>query len=257
MYKLPRLHVETLSECAATITEAQWHYLKNVLRCKKGDGVRLFNETAGEYRAMITDDGKRPALEVRDLLRYPPPSSRAMHLYVPPLPKDRMDFLIEKATELGMTDYHPLLTERAAIRSVNQNRLRAQAIEATEQCERLDVPRIHNPVVLVLALGGEGVVYTAVERLRDPSSSTSEATPNVGSGIQHKIESAGEYNKLPDSRLRGNDDNDVSILIGPPGGWTDAEREILLAKTTPLDLGERVLRSETAALAALMRITYS
>lgn len=226
VYKLPRLYVETLSASGAQLADGQWHYLRNVLRCKKGDGVRLFNERMGEYRAVISDDGKRPALDVRDRLREPQPQSRAVHLYVPPLPKDRMDFLIEKTTELGMTDYHPLLSERAAIRNVNEARLRAQAIEAIEQCERLDAPRVHAPTLLARALSeARGTVLAALERLEERS-----APPTVT--------------------------GDLSIFIGPPGGWSDAERALLTDKAAPLDLGATVLRAETAALVALARIAY-
>lgn len=207
-----------LSDSLATLSAPQAHYLKNVLRLKAGEAIRVFNPAQGECLAVF--DGKGAAVTER--LRPPFAEGRRVHLYAPPLAKDRMDFMIEKGVELGMTDFHPLLTERTQIRKVNDDRLRAQMIEAAEQCERMDIPALHKSVSVGAALEqAQGTVLAAIERLDEVANASC--------------------------------DGDVSILIGPPGGWSGKEREWLLAKAQPLSLGDAVLRAETAALVALAK----
>ncbi len=210
-----------LSDAEAPLASGQVHYLKNVLRLKPGEKLRVFCPSHGEFLAAF--DGKTAVPEER--LRPAFEATREVHLYAPPLAKDRMDFMIEKAVELGMTDYHPLITERVQIRKVNEDRLRAQMIEAAEQCERLDIPRLHKPASLAESVEhAKGNVFAALERLDDPEMAHGTPSP------------------------------DISIFIGPPGGWSSTERHRLLAKARPLDLGENILRAETAALAALVTL---
>ncbi|MCH8489827.1 MAG: 16S rRNA (uracil(1498)-N(3))-methyltransferase [Oceanicaulis sp.] len=146
----PRLFVDApLSEGAALILERdQAHYLVSVMRRQPGDGVRVFNGRAGEWRAVLASAGKREArLELAERLReqaVPPP----LTLYFAPVKKARTDFIVEKATELGARAIIPVLTRRTQAERVRTDRLSALAREAAEQTERLDVPVIGEPVRL-------------------------------------------------------------------------------------------------------------
>jgi 16S rRNA (uracil1498-N3)-methyltransferase len=225
--KLPRLYTErSLSANAAFMLEqVQSHYLKNVLRKKPGDFVRLFNGRDGEWLCPVTDIAKTGVnVMVKGKIREQSPKPPETHLLVAPIKKDRMDFIIEKAVELGVTDIHPILTARTEVRKINDERLHAQIIEAAEQCERLDIPTLHPLTDLkaaVQAWKGPNL-YWCRERTDSPHVS--------------------ELNE-----------NHWAFIIGPEGGFDDAETAFLTgsANVKPLSLGETVLRSETAALLAL------
>ena len=206
------------------------------MRLKNGEQIRVFHPDKGEFVAVF--EGKEAVLGKRIKGAFIP--HRRIHLYVPPLSKDRMDFLMEKATELGITEYHPLITERTQLRKVNEDRLRAQVIEAAEQCERLDIPVIHAPAVLARALEtAAGEIWAGIERIVIPGEAIAE-----GRGSH--------ADKIPFPSPTGSAGNDeISVFIGPAGGWTDQEKELLLTKTKVLDLGDNILRSETAALVGL------
>lgn len=208
------------------------HYLKNVLRVQSGDIVRLFNGHDGEFLGRISDAGKKSIfLTLEQKLRDQKDPPRKIHLLFAPIKKERMDFLIEKAVELGVTDLHIILTQNTDVRKINKDRLNAQIIEAAEQCERLDIPTLHDAEDLFKKLGAwnrSAFVLAALER--------TDATP------------------MRDHReIKG----DCAILIGPSGGFTDEEKNGLARMTIvrPVSLGEAILRSETAAAAALALLT--
>lgn len=223
-YKLPRLYVETLQESGGVLSEAQNHYLRNVLRLEGGGEFRVFHPQRGEFSARLSGGKKDRDVALGEKLRDPFEPTRHVHLYAPPLAKDRMDFLIEKSVELGVTDFHPLLSAHTQIHKVNEDRLRAQMVEAAEQSERMDIPMLHKTATLQDALvQAPRQRYAAIERF--------DASP-----VQMSKE-------------------DIAVFIGPPGGWSEKERDLLHDKAIPLSLGETVLRSETAALAALVKLT--
>lgn len=231
-HTLPRLFVEDSlgSGQDLSLDQDQAHYLFNVLRRGAGDRARLFNGRDGEWRATLEPKGKRGAVaRVESLLRVQPPPGAVVHLVFAPLRKDRMDFLIEKAVELGVGAFHPVLTERTENRHPNAARLRRQMIEAAEQCERLDLPVLSNALPLSDFLG-----------THDP------ALPLLAC-----IE-RGDHPPLPTGRPAG----DVGVLIGPEGGWSERERDLILRgpNVHPVSLGPRILRAETAALYALARL---
>lgn len=229
-YKHPRLYVDqSLGEGRAVLlSEGQAHYLRTVMRKNAGDLLRVFNEQDGEWLADIKEAGKKAAVAVcTTQIQSPRPKGPRIHLLFPPLAKDRLDFLIEKSVELGVTDLHPITTQRCDIRKLNEARVNAQIIEAAEQCERLDIPRLHEVEALdaVLAKWDAAVpVYAALER-----TDAQDFRPGQG---------------------------DCAILIGPPGGFADAEKEKLAKRAfvIPVTLGPRILRTETAALASLARL---
>ncbi|MGE4314023.1 MAG: 16S rRNA (uracil(1498)-N(3))-methyltransferase [Pseudobdellovibrionaceae bacterium] len=227
LHKLIRLYVEgDLSpRQSLTLSQAQSHYLGNVMRRKVGDALRLFNGRDGEYVARIESLSKKEVTVVaEDLIREQPPAPQAARLLVAPIKKARMDFLIEKAVEMGMTDFYTVLTQNTEVRTVNFDRIQAQLIEAAEQCERLDIPRVHRLLKLketVDAWDAPEQLYAAIEH-----------------GDNVHMREQGDVH---------------AVMIGPEGGFTEEEKNWLAShpKVKCISLGVRILRAETAALAAL------
>lgn len=188
--------------------------------------MRIFNGRDGEWLAEITAIGKKDgALCLTRQIRAQGKSGAARHLLFAPVKKQRMDVLIEKAVELGVSDLHPVLTNRTENRKINAERLEAQMIEAAEQCERLDVPRLHPLVPLAQKIAGwtDGEVYACLERADAP--------------LLHTVITGGG----------------AAFLIGPEGGFDAGEIEFLSARENvrPVSLGANILRAETAAIACL------
>lgn len=230
--KLPRLYVdlELAADAPVAFTDDQSHYLRSVLRLSPGDQVRVFNGRAGEYLCTLAEVGKRGVSGTATRQLLPQPAAPApLHLYFAPIKKARMDILVEKSVELGATALHPVLTQNTDIRAVNEDRLRAQIAEAAEQCERLDVPALHAPVNLSALHTGGIPLYACIERAED--------APHLAAALRP---------------------GPVALLIGPEGGFTADEINKIKALTncTPVTLGPRTLRAETAALAALVAATH-
>ena len=210
-----------------TLAENAHHYLRNVLRVEVGQSLRLFNGQDGEFVARVSNIGKKAIdATIEKQLRAQQNQVRAIHLLFAPLKKERMDFLIEKAVELGATHLHPVLTQNSDVRKINEDRIHAQIIEAAEQCERLDLPLLSPAKELFAALApwDKNIpVLTALERCNAPPMNKTMAQ------------------------------GDVAILIGPAGGFSPEEMEKLPAMSfvRPVSLGGNILRAETAALTAL------
>jgi 16S rRNA (uracil1498-N3)-methyltransferase len=210
------------------------HYLVNVLRRGEGDPVRLFNGRDGEHDARIAQAGKRNLL--LDVLAQRRAQEPATDLWLcfAPLKKDAVDFLIEKGTELGADRFLPVLTLHTTNRSINQTRLTAVATEAAEQCDRLTVPEIAEPVTLEALrtgwVGDRRLLVCAEAGLAAP---IAEALEALTADVRQS--------------------NKFALLCGPEGGFQQDELDRLrkLDFVTPVGLGPRVLRAETAALAAL------
>jgi 16S rRNA (uracil1498-N3)-methyltransferase len=233
---VPRLYVhETLAQGARFAADPRAaHYLMNVLRRGEGDPLRLFNGRDGEHAARIAEAGKkRLTLEVQARRRDQEPGSD-LWLCFAPLKKDAVDFLVEKGTELGTGRFVPVLTAHTTNRSVNTTRLTAVATEAAEQCERLTVPEVAEPMTLeamrISWPKDRRLLVCAEAGLAAPIAQTLHAlTADVSIS------------------------NRYAILCGPEGGFQQDELDRLrkLDFVTPVGLGPRVLRAETAALAAL------
>lgn len=227
-HKLPRLYVcVPMSEGAPVpLTAEQAHYLKNVLRKGQGDHVRVFNGAGGEWLLELQELGKKGGMGLcARLLAAQSAVSRRVHLLFAPIKKARLDFLIEKAVELGATDLHPVITSRTENRHLNTDRMTAQIIEAAEQCERLDVPQLHaaRPLADMLAAWPvQTAILAAIERQEAPPLSTRSVAGN----------------------------EDIGGLIGPEGGFSPDEIDLLGRYETvkPVSLGPRILRAETAAM---------
>lgn len=224
-YKTPRLFLNgSFSQNAVLELSAEHaHYLKNVLRKEKGDAVRVFNGVDGEWLARIEDLKKKSGLLVlEECLLEQTRDERLITLYFAPIQKARMDVLVEKAVELGVHALVPMITNRTEHRKINEKRLRAQIIEAAEQCERLDIPVLEGVRLFHECLSED--VHLCLER--------SDKTQPIH---QYDFSSGGAF------------------MIGPVGGFDEDEREMMRGRDNlrMVSLGERVLRCETAAVAAL------
>lgn len=205
----------------------QAHYLGSVMRMKVGDPVKLFDDISGEWLGVARDIGKRTIdVEVTEQLR-----AREivpdLWLCAAPIKKGRIDWVIEKACELGVDRIVPVFTRRAVVDRLNLDRLRAHAIEAAEQCGRTALPQLAEPVKLAALLRdwpGERALFFADE-----------------TGGVNALE-AMRANKGP-----------AAILIGPEGGFDAEERDAIraLPQAVGIALGPRILRAETAAVAAV------
>jgi len=241
----PRVYLEAdLSEGARVdLSEDQSHYLTQVLRKKADDPVRLFNGRSGEYGASIVEVKKRHTTLLCGAQLRPQSASPDIHLLFAPLKRQRTDMIVEKATELGAAHIQPVFTARTNSDHVRTDRLRAIAVEAAEQTERLDVPVIEEPEPLQSRL------------FRWPESRRIIFADESGDDDSRAW--GGDPGRAPPvaAALQPFTSQDVkwAILIGPEGGFTPEERMHLrgLLHVTPISLGPRILRAETAALAAL------
>ena len=225
-----RLFIETPLIVGATVslTAEQAHYLRNVLRAELGAELFVFDGKNGEFSAVLSSLGKKDGqIQICRLLRNQP-EKRDVRLYFSPLKRDCTELVVEKATELGATQIVPVITEYTSVKRVNTDRLRLIAVEACEQCRRLDVPEISEPV-----------------ELRDLLKQQNETKP-----LLLHLDETGRGQKA-DVLLKGL--SSAAFLVGPEGGFSENERA-LIAETphaAGMDLGERILRAETAAIAAL------
>jgi 16S rRNA (uracil1498-N3)-methyltransferase len=207
----------------------QAHHLRTVLRLGSGDGVAAFNATDGEWLCNIIEIARdRGRLAVGHLIRRAEAEPDLWLLFAP-IKRARLDWLVEKATELGVSELLPVWTRRTQIERLNLDRLRLHAIAAAEQSERLSVPALHEPQALdrVLAL------WPAERRL--------VVCDETGAG-EPIGEAAARLGPEP-----------MALLTGPEGGFAETELDHLgkLSFVTRVGLGPRVLRADTAALAAL------
>ncbi len=232
-----RLFVEEALSDGGSVgaTSEQAHYLRSVLRLSAGAEIWLFNGRDGEWRATIDGIGKGWASLALIGQTRPQRSPPDIWLLFAPIKRARIDFLLQKSVELGATRLMPVITERTNVERVKPERLRANAIEAAEQCERLEVPEIDAPQKLDRLLDGW-----------DPNRrifACFEAGPDV-SAFADILSKSGAY---------GEKCHNAGILVGPEGGFSNAELEILRQKpfVSPVGLGPRILRAETAAVAAL------
>jgi len=229
-HREPRLYLEDrlASGGAVELDTGQAHYLRSVLRLDRDAAVAGFNTADGEWLCRIAEIGKnRGRLTVERQLRSPEPGPDLWLLFAP-IKRARLDWLVEKATELGISALLPVWTARTQSERLNLERLRAHAIEAAEQSERLSVPELRAPETLVRVLG------TWPHERRLIVCDESGAGQPIGDAVH-----------LPATP--------PAFLVGPEGGFDQTELDALgkLSFVTRIGLGPRVLRAETAAVAAL------
>ena len=211
---------------SVALTREQAHYLFGVMRLGEGDAVALFNGKDGEWRAGVADAGKRGGTLVCAEQSAPQGAPPDLWLLFAPIKKARTDFIVEKAVEMGAARIFPVQTEFTNSERIRRDRLQAHAVEAAEQCGITYVPEVAELERLDLVLSG----WPAGRRLMF----CDEALAGQGGG-------------LPDTP------GPWAILIGPEGGFSEAERVRLasLDFAHAVALGPRILRADTAAVAAL------
>ncbi|MBX3486011.1 16S rRNA (uracil(1498)-N(3))-methyltransferase [Phenylobacterium sp.] len=209
------------------LDEGQSRYLAAVMRLSVGDELAVFNGRDGEWRASVASVGKRAvALEAQAQMR-PQATGPDLDLVIALVKRARLETIVEKAAELGARRVRPVITERTNADHTRVDRLQAIATEASEQTGRLDVPQVAQPVKLERMLAG----WDAGRRLLF-CDEAGEAEP-----VLQAADAGGPW----------------AILIGPEGGFSPKEREVLraLPYATPAGLGPRILRADTAAISAL------
>lgn len=232
----PRLFVISALEAGGDtpFDEGQAHYLRHVLRLEDGAPLLLFNGRDGEWRATLGHQGKRGAdARVTDQVRTQHHGPDIWLLFAP-IKRTPADFIAQKATELGVSALMPVITRRTIVSRVNDERMKANAIEAAEQCERLDVPACHAamPLMDVLAhFPADRTLVFADETGVDDGG----ARPMAQALAPHRTQKK------------------FALLIGPEGGFDPAERAAIRAmkQAVAVTLGPRILRADTAALAGL------
>ena len=231
-FRVPRLFIDaTLAPGAAVALERdQSNYLGNVLRLKSGDGILVFNGRDGEWQASLSGRKRPDQLTIGSQTR-PQDSLPDLAYVFAPLKHARLDYMVQKAVEMGAARLQPVLTRHTQVARVNGARMRANAIEAAEQCGILTLAEVADPLTLERFLGerdGHRLLVFCDETadVADPLAALTAAR-TAGQGID--------------------------VLIGPEGGFAEAERALLLRqpRRLRLSLGPRILRADTAGVAAL------
>jgi 16S rRNA (uracil1498-N3)-methyltransferase len=242
---IPRLYIIAPLEDGAEIplTAAQAHYLKNVLRRAAGDRVFVFNGRDGEFAAEILALKKNGGLAGARRRTRAQGAEPDLQLLFALVKRPALEAIVQKATELGVARLTPIVTKRTVAAKTNLARLGAIAVEAAEQCGRLSVPAIDEPMKLSDALDA----WPAERRLLYCDEAGDDQTENWGG-------TAGRAPPMLEI-LKGADGGRHSwaLLIGPEGGFSPGERAALRARdfVAPATLGPRILRADTAAAAAL------
>ncbi len=229
-YTLARIYLDAELSAGARfeLPREQAHYLSNVLRLGVGDEIRVFNGRDGEWKARISDASrKKCVIYMVEQLREPQPSPD-IWLCFAPLRKHRNAFILEKATELGVAEFHPVFTARTQHAKLRLDKMQSQIIEAAEQTERLDLPVLHETTELTKLIDGWSKDRTLI--FADEGGDAKPALDVLG-------------------KLKGK----AALLIGPEGGFSDDERTLLRDQkfVKPVTLGPRILRADTAALSLL------
>jgi len=229
-FRSPRLYLDAPLGASAKVTlnSAQTHYLGSVLRLTSGSRVLVFNGRDGEWSATLVSDKRTGAVSI-DTRTRPQTVAADLHYWFAPLKAARLDYMVQKAVEMGASLLQPVLTRHGQVARVNPGRMRANAIEAAEQCGILSLPRLE-PILPLARLLAE----------RDP--------PRL---LVFCDEDAEVTN--PAAAFSGVAGAPVAVLIGPEGGFAEEERTALLKapNVLRLSLGPRILRADTAAVAAL------
>lgn len=231
--KLVRLYLpqDFAAGAAVPLAEGQAHYLRNVMRKGAGDRLRVFNGRDGDWLAALDAVGKRGASVVLERQIAPQRAGSDLWVIAAAVKKEALDLMVEKASELGAARFIPVTSDHAVVHKINRERLEAIAIEAAEQCERGDVMEV-DPLSGLLpclaALPANRQVLFCLER--------AEAPPLVAT-------------------LRNIANKPLTVLVGPEGGFSAGEISTILEKNKanvhPVSLGPRILRAETALIAAL------
>jgi 16S rRNA (uracil1498-N3)-methyltransferase len=230
-YKLQRIYVRgsLANGIPVTLDDVQSHYLLTVLRKTEGAELLAFNGRDGEWQCILKREGKKGAFLVPDSQTRPQPTPSSLRFLFAPLKVGRLDYLVEKATEMGAGTIEPVITEFTQNRNLSAQKLQRWALEAAEQCGVLAVPDVTEPKSLQAALA-------------DWDASLPLIFCDEDSPFDNPLSAIATIKRGP-----------MAVLVGPEGGFSDAERKLLRAFpfVTAIPLGPRILRADTAAIAAL------
>jgi 16S rRNA (uracil1498-N3)-methyltransferase len=234
--RTPRLYTTAalLPGTSVALEAAQAHYLLHVLRLRPGDPLLLFNGRDGEWRARLQAAGKRHVMAAVEEQQRAQTPATDLHYWFAPLKHARLDYMTQKAVEMGASRLQPVITRHTQATRINLERMQANATEAAEQCGILTLPEIAAPLPLEQALAardtGRLLVFCDEDAaLRDPVAALRAAPAAAAGGVP------------------------LALVIGPEGGFAEDERRMLLQapNVLRLALGPRILRADTAAVAAL------
>lgn len=230
-FRAPRLYLDTpiAASQELKLRPEQAHYLRHVLRLVPGSMVLAFNGRDGEWQARLVADGKRDAaLRTEKQIRLQPETRGPVYAFAP-LKHARLDYVVQKAVEMGASRLSPVLTQHTQVNRMNVERMRSNAVEAAEQCGILALPQIDEP--------------QSLDRFLD----------SLESGRVLVFCDEGEAERSPVDALAPVKDRAIALLVGPEGGFSEDERAVLRARENviALSLGPRILRADTAAVAAL------
>lgn len=234
-FSAPRLYVrnDLAAGYAVPLDKAQTNYLANVLRLSAGAHVLIFNGRDGEWLAEVAQESRKSMALVPQRQLRPQPAAPDLIYMFAPLKHARIDYMAQKAVEMGAGILAPVLTRHTQVSRVNDERLEANAVEAAEQCGILSVPEIRAPMRLV-----EALATLEAERLL------------IFCDEDAPVANAVEALSMQRDKIAG---RGVAVLIGPEGGFDEEERQLILRRepVLRLSLGPRILRADTAAVAAL------
>ncbi len=235
-FRNPRLYLDQplMAGAALALGASQQHYLVDVLRLEPEAAVLVFNGRDGEWRARLARPSRKSAvLVVHEQTRVQTLAGNLHYLFAP-LKRARLDYMVQKAVEMGVSRLAPVITRHTQAERVNVERMRANVIEAAEQCGILSLPEVIDPQPLAQALAA----LDSERLLIFCDEAADEADPVAVLGA------AGAAMQAP---------RRLAVLIGPEGGFAEDERRHLLAhsRVARLALGPRILRGDTAAVAAL------
>lgn len=255
-FRTPRLYVEQALSPGAQLSLAisQQHYLKDVLRLKPGAAVLVFNGRDGEWRGVL-EAGERRGMALRSEAQTRPQTrSCDLHYLFAPLKRARLDYVVQKAVEMGVSRLQPVVTRHTQAERVNTARMRANAIEAAEQCGILDLPEVAEPQPLARALAtlepARMLVFSDEDApIIDPLAALAAGCGEGAARPQTHEEGVISEGEGGRAKLRP----PLAVLVGPEGGFHAEERAALLKRENlvRLALGPRILRADTAAVAAL------
>lgn len=230
-FRMQRLFVDSDIAGGAGIEASadQFNYLANVLRMEDGGEILLFNGRDGEWKARIAFPSRKRIVMTPGEQTRPQPAPADLHYLFAPLKVGRLDYLVQKAVEMGAGVLQPVMTQHVQGKTTNLDRLRANVVEAAEQCGVLGIPEVAEPVRLTDLL---------------------ERWPRERRIIYCDEGDAGQ-NPLP--LLQAVKERKLALLVGPEGGFSESEQQLLrsLDFVTAIPLGPRILRADTAAVAAM------
>jgi 16S rRNA (uracil1498-N3)-methyltransferase len=241
-FRAPRLFVAAPLDAGLTVTPdaGQVHYLTGVMRMTPGDPVLVFNGADGEWKVRLAGTKRNTVLTVETQTR-PQPAPGHLHYLFSPLKRARLDYMVQKAVEMGASHLHPVMMRHTQAERVNLDRMRANAIEAAEQCGILSIPHIAAPLDFSAALAALGSCHLVF----------CDEDAQGGDPVAVLRADLGAANDAIQSAPHSG--TELAVVVGPEGGFAEEERAVLLRRprTSRIALGPRILRADTAAVAAL------